>query len=104
MWVKDHKLREAVADYMNGLHLSCKECNHPVQIQVSADGITSILRGRTMYIKVNSMKEKFIAIENKKKRNSSTSDNLAPDYLIHLYQTHTGATPSYPFKPQEKRP
>ncbi len=100
VWVRGNKLKNNIRDaFINMLN------EH--QVKFSTDEVDKLLSvsmvPHTLSVKVNTyldegtgerkeIKEKFIAIQNRNKKRDTQ-----PDYFLHTYQTHTGATPEYPW-------
>ena len=105
IWVRGFKFRERLKKFLDEKKVSYEDGE--------LDEV--FLASHTLSVKISDRKEKFIAIENGKKRgrpckcywqNGSFHQcrNCAkPDYFIHLYQAYTGANPEYPFGAKRSR-
>lgn len=99
IWIRGYNLRERVKKMFE---------DHNVNI---TDGkLDEIFQtNHTLSVKVTALREKFIAIENKRKRAVDCSCRVIsgrkrlcnkcsnPDYFLHVYQEYTGAAPVFPF-------
>lgn len=99
IWVKNFKLHESIREFVEAIRPICERCHATGSITFDSRSLNDAIKAHTMAVKVKSLKAKFIAIENSRKR-----EPTQPDYFLHVYQTHTGATASYPFrvKPTEE--
>ena len=98
IWVKDFKLRESICEFLNRLKPVCEHCHQLLSLEIDEPGLQQAIRSHTLSVKVKPLKEKFIAIENTRKRTATQ-----PDYFLHVYQAYTGASPSYPFGTERKK-
>lgn len=96
IWVKNWKLRDSIISFFKGQHQVCRGCGEEVSVEFDEAALQEALKAHTLAVKVKILKEKFIAIENTRKRVPTQ-----PDYFLHVYQTHTGADPTYPFGVKE---
>jgi hypothetical protein len=89
VWVRDRRyrarLREVLGELLgtSGADPAVAEAEFKIAAQT-----------KTLAVKVNALKEKFIAIENKSKSRATQ-----PDFFLHVYQEYTGAAPNAPFRP-----
>ena len=88
IWIKNWKLKDSIIRFIE--EKRCSHCQSAYEVDV--EGLNEAVKAHTLAVKVKSLKEKFLAIENTRKK-----DPKQPDYFLHVYQTHTGAAPSYPF-------
>ena len=92
IWIKNWKLRDSITQFLGQSLVVCSHCHEESHIEIDENALNQALKAHTLAIKVKSLKEKFIAIENTRKKKPTQ-----PDYFLHVYQTHTGAAPAYPF-------
>jgi len=95
MWIRGHRMTERILMALNYKQLACPSCSHRFHGNFSMSDIPELKRQSQMHtiaIKLKSMKEKYIAVENRDKHAKTD-----PDYFVYLYQPHTGAAPEYPF-------
>ena len=97
IWARDFNLRTTLADFFSKKEHKCPKCTHEFTERVSESEITPLTVPHTLSVKVSILKEKFIAIRNTKKM-----EKRQPDYFLHVYQTHTGSAPIYPFPDKRK--
>ena len=92
IWIKNYKLKSAMLDYLNVRVIACPHCAHSFNDKVHESELDTVFRSHSMMVKVNLLKEKFIALQNSKKVKETN-----PDFFLHVYQASTGANPVYPF-------
>ncbi len=99
IWIRGWNLRERVKKMFEAHHVQIEESKLDEIFQTN----------HTLSVKVTSLREKFIAIENKRKRAVECNCRVIsgkkklcnkcsnPDYFLHIYQEYTGAAPVFPF-------
>ena len=113
IWVKDFKLRESLSEFINQLKPICDNCHCLINLEIDEPGFKKAIKPNVLHVKIRQVqvppsesglektfktgqkvdvREKFIAIENTRKKTPTQ-----PDYFLHIYQAHTGASVSYPF-------
>ena len=95
IWVKNFKLRKAIADFISTMDVGCPKCTHHFQPTLSPnqeEDLNETVINHVMTVKIKAMREKYIAIFNPKKCLSTH-----PDYYLYVYQAFTGAPSVYPF-------
>ena len=117
IWVKDFKLRDSLSEFINNLKPICENCHQLIHLEIDEPGFKKAIKPNVLHVKIRQVqvppsesgldktfktgenvkvREKFIAIENTRKKTSTQ-----PDYFLHIYQTHTGAAVSNPFGAKE---
>ena len=92
IWAKNWKLLDSLTRFLGQTKAQCSFCHQVSVIEIDQKALNEAIKAHTLAVKVKILKEKFIAVQNTRKKSPTQ-----PDYFIHVYQTHTGAAPSYPF-------
>jgi len=83
IWIRNRVRRFAIREILSEVF---EVSTSDPRIQVAVSKIEDYKT--TLAVKVNSLKEKYIAIQNRSK-----TVKTQPDFFLHVYQTHTGAAP-----------
>lgn len=93
IWIRGERLKDKVRQIFGEKEVECPNCQTTIGVTISESEVSEVWHmGHTMAVKVNSQKEKHIAIPNYKK-----TTKTQPDYFMHVYQENTGATPAAPW-------
>ena len=92
VWARNYKLTESLVSYFSEKVHECPSCRDTFTEKVHKEEINEKIVSHTLIFKITSQREKYIAVQNRRK-----VTNTQPDYFIHLYQADTGATPLFLF-------